>query len=318
MTDNTAAPDQGIAITPTPASLRAEDRQLLQLAEQQINQVIVGKAPVVRLALCCLLAGGVGKTTLAHAFAKTFALDFKRVQFTADLMPSDLVGVSVYRRSNEQFEFVPGPLFTQILLADELNRGSAKTQSALLEAMAEAQITVDGQTRALHDPFFVIATQNPREQAGTFALPESQLDRFMMSLSLGYPDPNYERELLVGQSRKQLLAGLGAIINEAALMSIRQRLAAIKCSGALIDYVQRLIAASRDAPEVRYGLSPRGALALVAAARAYAGLAGRDYVIPEDVQAVFAAVCAHRLTLSQSQASASQVAQALLKRVRVV
>ncbi len=327
MTDNTAAPDAALSSSTVPLTLSAEERRLLQLAEQQINQVIVGKAAVVRLALSCMLAGGhllledlpgVGKTTLAHAFAKTFALDFKRVQFTADLMPSDLVGVSVYRRSNEQFEFVPGPLFTQILLADELNRGSAKTQSALLEAMAEAQITVDGQTRALHDPFFVIATQNPREQAGTFALPESQLDRFMMTLSLGYPDPSHERDLLVGQSRKQLLTTLGAIINEAALLTIRQKLAAIKCSSALIDYVQRLIAATRDAPEVRYGISPRGALALIAAARAFAGLAGRDYVIPEDIQAVFVAVCAHRLTLSQSQAHASQVAQTLLKRVRVV
>jgi MoxR-like ATPase len=306
---------------------KGEGHAILLRALQQLNQVVVGKSDVVTLVVGALLAGGhvlledlpgVGKTTLAHAVAATFGLQFQRVQFTSDLLPSDLVGISIYRREHERFEFVPGPIFAQLLLADELNRGSPKTQSALLEAMAEAQVTADGQTRVLPEPFFVLATQNPLEQIGTFALPESQLDRFMVTLQLGYPDSQAERALLLGEDRKVLIARLQAQVSEAQLLALRREVEAVKTSSALLDYLQKLLKASREHPAVRFGLSPRAGLALLRMARALALLAGRDYVIPEDVQQAFVPLTAHRLSLQDTQSGARTVAQGILQQVPVV
>ena len=302
-------------------------RVALLNAEAQINQVIVGKPDVVRLVLAALLANGhvlledlpgVGKTTLAHALAQSFALQFQRVQFTSDLLPADLTGVSIYRRDLERFEFIPGPLFTELLLADELNRGSPKTQSALLEAMAESQITVDGTTRALNQPFFVIATQNPTEQAGTFVLPESQLDRFMLTLSIGYPDPAHERMLLAGTDRRAMVQALKPCVSKAELVILQQNLKHIQASANLLDYLQRLIAATRNAAELRFGLSPRAGLALLNCARAVAFLNGRGFVLPEDVQHVFVAVSAHRLTVRDAGLNARAVATQILKRTAAI
>jgi MoxR-like ATPase len=297
-------------------------RPALNDAIRQINQILIGKADVVKLVLSAMLAGGhvlledlpgLGKTTLAHALAQTFALQFQRVQFTSDLLPADLTGVSIYRRDREAFEFVPGPLFTELLLGDELNRGSPKTQSALLEAMAESQITVDGHTRALSESFFVIATQNPSEQAGTFVLPESQLDRFMLTLSLGYPDPSFERQLLAGSDRRQMIKSLKPCVSKSQLVQLRAQVASVVCSNAILDYAQRLIAATRNAHDVRFGLSPRGALALLNCARGYAYLQNRNFVMPEDIQAVFVAVTAHRLSPKELGGNARQIAERLLK-----
>lgn len=270
---------------------------------RQIGEVIVGKDLPIRQSLACLLAGGhlliedlpgVGKTTLAHAIAVSLGLPFRRVQFTADLLPSDVIGVSVYERDSGAFVFHPGPVFSEVVLADEINRASPKTQSALLEAMEEGQVSVDGDTHALPQPFFVIATQNPQHQLGTFPLPESQLDRFLMCISLGYPDRAAERALLEGQPRRELLRRLRAVASPADLLAAQALVARVHAAPALLDYVQALLAASRGA---RYaeGLSPRAGLALLAAARAWAWLDGRGHVIPEDVQNVLPAVAGHRL-----------------------
>ena len=270
----------------------------------QLNTVIVGKSLQIRDGVTCLLAGGhlliedvpgVGKTTLAHALAQSFGLSFARVQFTADLMPSDLTGVAVYERAQEAFVFHPGPVFTQVLLADEINRASARTQSALLEAMEEKQVSVEGQTRALPEPFFVIATQNPHEQLGTYPLPESQLDRFLMRISLGYPDRDAERQLLAGGDRRALLEALPALLTPAELGALQAQAQAVHASAALLDYVQDLIAATRSGRWFAQGLSPRAGIALVRAARARAFIEGRDYVTPDDVQAVAPQTLAHRL-----------------------
>ncbi len=270
----------------------------------QIDSVLVGKHAQAELAVCCLLAGGhlliedlpgVGKTTLAHTLAHTFGLEFSRVQFTADLMPGDLLGVTVYDRNTGAFAFHPGPVFTQVLLADEINRAPPKTQSALLEAMEEHQVSIDGATRALPAPFFVIATQNPHDQRGTYALPESQLDRFLMCLSLGYPDAAAERALLLGEDRRALLARLPALLDTASLATLQRQAQAVHLAPALVDYVQRLLAATRDPRRFAEGLSPRAGLALLRAARAHALLQGRDYCSPEDVQIVLPAVAVHRL-----------------------
>lgn len=296
-------------------------------AEAQINQVIVGKSEVVRLVLAALLASGhvlledlpgVGKTTLAHALAQAFALKFARIQFTSDLLPGDLTGVSVFRRESERFEFVPGPLFTELLLADELNRGSPKTQSALLEAMAESQITVDGQTRVLEQPFFVIATQNPTEQAGTFVLPESQLDRFMMTLSVGYPDPAHERLLLAGVDRRQMIQSLSPCVSKAQLLELRNQLSQVQTSASLLDYVQRLLGATRQHPGLRFGLSPRAGLALLNCSRAVAFLKGRSFVLPEDVQEVFIPVAGHRLVARDLGQQVRTIAIELLKNTAAI
>ena len=270
----------------------------------QLNTVIVGKPTQVQDCVACLLAGGhlliddvpgVGKTTLAHALARTFGLQFSRVQFTSDLMPSDLSGVSIYERAKEAFVFHPGPIFAQVLLADEINRASPKTQSALLEAMEEKQVSVEGETRALPEPFFVIATQNPHDQLGTYALPESQLDRFLMRISLGYPDRAAERLLLGGEDRREMALTLQALLTADELASLQRSVMAVHASAALLDYVQDLIHATRSGRWFLQGLSPRAGIALVRAAKAQALISGRDYVAPDDVQAIIAQTVAHRL-----------------------
>lgn len=271
---------------------------------EHIGRVLVGKQTQVELAACCMVAGGhllledlpgVGKTTLAHALAQGFGLDFSRVQFTSDLLPGDLLGVSIFDRAAGAFVFHPGPLFAQLVLADEINRAPPRTQSALLEAMEEGQVSLDGHTHALPSPFFVIATQNPHDQRGTHPLPESQLDRFLMRLSLGYPDAASERALLLGEDRRAVLARQPPMLDAKALAALQASAAAVHVSPALADYLQRLLAATRDARRFAWGLSPRAGLALLRAARAYALLRQRDYCAPQDVQAVFQAVAAHRL-----------------------
>jgi MoxR-like ATPase len=276
----------------------------LHAVARQVGTLIVGKDVQIRQSLACLLAGGhllledvpgVGKTTLSHALALSLGLRFNRVQFTSDLLPADVAGISIYEREKNGFVFHPGPIFTQVLLADEINRATPKTQSGLLEAMEERQVTADGVTRPLPEPFFVIATQNPTHQIGTFPLPESQLDRFLMCLSLGYPDPAAERALLMGEDRRSMLKALTPAMTPDELAAAQRGLRHIHTSAALVDYVHALVLASRGNGAFAEGLSPRAALALVQAARAWAALEGRDHVIPEDVQAVLVPVCAHRL-----------------------
>jgi MoxR-like ATPase len=270
----------------------------------QIGSVIVGKEVQIRQSLTCLLAGGhlliedapgVGKTTLAHAIALSLGLPFRRMQFTSDLLPSDVIGVSVYDRNASQFVFHPGPIFTEVLLADEINRASPKTQSALLEAMEEGQVSVDGLARPLPAPFFVIATQNPLHQVGTFPLPESQLDRFLMCISLGYPDRAAERALLAGESRRDMLKSLPAAARPGDLLAAQAAVKQVFVSSALLDYVQALLEHTRSSGRYAEGLSPRAGLSLLAAARAWAWLDGRDHAIPDDVQNVLPAVAGHRL-----------------------
>lgn len=279
-------------------------RAQLDSCLRAVNDVLLGKQPQVRLAMACLLARGhllvedlpgMGKTTLSHALARVMGLDFQRIQFTSDLLPGDILGTSVFDRDSGQFVFHPGPIFSELLLADEINRATPKSQSALLEAMEEGQVTIEGATRALPDPFFVVATQNPVSSGGTFALPESQLDRFLMRLSLGYPAKAAERALLLGDSRRDLLARLEPLLDRAGLAAMQQAVAQVRASDALVDYVLRLVEATRTQPQFAWGLSPRGSLALLAAARAWAFLDGRDYVIPEDVQAVLPPVVGHRV-----------------------
>ena len=299
--------------------------QKLKSLLDQLNTVIVGKPAQVQDCVACLLAGGhlliedvpgVGKTTLAHALARTFGLQFSRVQFTSDLMPSDLSGVSVFERGKDAFVFHSGPIFAQVLLADEINRASPKTQSALLEAMEEKQVTVEGETRPLPSPFFVIATQNPHDQLGTYALPESQLDRFLMRISLGYPDRAAERALLGGQDRRALVDTLPGLLDPGQLAVLQQAVLAVHTSDALLDYVQDLIAATRSGQWFLQGLSPRAGIAIVRAAKAQALLSGRDYVAPDDVQAILPQTIAHRLlpTGEAGRGSAEQV-QAMLRAV---
>jgi MoxR-like ATPase len=299
--------------------------QRLEAALAQVNRVLLGKPRQVKLAFACLIAGGhllledvpgVGKTTLARALAASFALEFQRVQFTSDLLPSDIIGVGVYERESGEFRFHPGPIFSGLLLADEINRATPKTQSALLEAMAEGQVTVDGQTRALPRPFFVVATQNPLDLAGTFPLPDSQLDRFMLRLSLDYPDAAAERALLAGDDRRDLLDQLAPQLDGAALAALNRQAQRVVASNALLDYLQALLAASRRHADIRTGLSPRAGLALLAAARAWALLGGRAYVLPEDLQALFVPLAAHRLVPSRG-ASGDSLARALLAEVAV-
>lgn len=295
---------------------------------RQVGQIIIGKDQQIRQALVCLLAGGhlliedvpgVGKTTLAHALAISLGLKFNRLQFTSDLLPADVVGVSIFEREKSQFIFHPGPIFTQVLLADEINRATPKTQSALLEAMEEQQVTAEGQTRQLPHPFFVIATQNPTHQVGTFALPESQLDRFLMCLSLGYPDAAAERALLLGEDRRSLLKSMAPIMQPQALSEAQQALRQIHTAPALIDYVQALAHATRQGDLFAEGMSPRAAIALLQAARAWAALEGRDHVMPEDVQAVLIPVIAHRLrplrSVSGKVSASSELLAQLMQKV---
>ena len=277
----------------------------LQFLLTQLNQVIVGKPTQVQDGVACLLAGGhlliedvpgVGKTTLAHALARTFGLQFSRVQFTSDLMPSDLSGVSIFDRTTQGFVFHPGPLFAQVLLADEINRASPKTQSALLEAMEEKQVTVEGATRPLPKPFFVIATQNPHDQLGTYALPESQLDRFLMRISLGYPDRVAERSLLTGTDTRSKVEALPSLLTAAELQSLQAQVQQVHATDALLNYVQDIMAATRSGKWFVQGLSPRAGIALLRVAKAQALLSGRDYVAPDDVQAILPQTIAHRLS----------------------
>ncbi len=283
-----------------------DSRQLEALAGaiEQTNRIVLGKPHEVRLAFTSLLAGGhlliedlpgVGKTTLAHALAASVGLSFQRVQFTSDLLPSDILGVSVYDRDQVGFNFHPGPIFAQLVLGDEINRATPKTQSALLEAMAEGQVTVDGISHPLPQPFFVVATQNPVDLAGTFPLPDSQLDRFLLRIGLGYPDRKAEHLMLTQPDRRRMLVGLQPFLDAERVRALQESVAGITTSNALVDYVLNLLEASRRHPEIRVGLSPRAGLALLAAARAWALTAGRGFVLPEDVQAVFVAVAAHRL-----------------------
>ena len=300
-------------------------KEKLQALLNQLNTVIVGKSAQVQDCVACLLAGGhlliedvpgVGKTTLAHALSRSFGLQFSRVQFTADLMPSDLSGVSIYERQKESFVFHPGPVFAQVLLADEINRASPKTQSALLEAMEEKQVTVEGATRPLPVPFFVIATQNPHDQLGTYALPESQLDRFHMRISLGYPDRAAERELLSGGDRRDMVDKLQALLTPHDLLELQREVSQVHAAGPLLDYMQDLIAATRSGRWFLQGLSPRAGIAVMRAARAQAYLNNRDYVAPDDIAAVLPQTTAHRMVpVSDAGRGAVEQVRAMLDAV---
>lgn len=297
---------------------------------KQVSEIVVGKDLQIRQALVCLLAGGhlliedvpgVGKTTLAHALAISLGLQFNRQQFTSDLLPADVVGISIFDREKNGFVFHPGPIFTQVLLADEINRATPKAQSALLEAMEERQVTSDGVTRSLPQPFFVIATQNPTHQIGTFPLPESQMDRFLMCLSLGYPDAASERALLMGEDRRTLLKSMKMAMQPSDLIAAQAELKKIHASATLIDYIQALAQASRQNGMFAEGLSPRATIALLQAARAWAAMEGRNHVIPEDVQAVLVPVAAHRLralkSIAGSALSSRDMVLQLMKSVSV-
>ncbi len=302
----------------------------IQAVAAQVGAVVVGKQPQIKLALACLLARGhlliedlpgVGKTTLAHALSMSLGLQFRRVQFTNDLLPADIVGLSVFDRDSAKFVFHPGPVFSQVLLADEINRASPKTQSALLEAMEERQVSIDGRTMSLPEPFFVIATQNPQDQVGTFPLPESQLDRFLMCIQLGYPDAKSERALLEGQDRRDMLGSLPARMDPEQLQQAQRMVREVRCAAPLLDYVQNLLTFSRRSPALAEGLSPRAGLALLQAARAWALLDGRNHVLPDDVQAVLTAVAGHRLRPanggSVSHRARAEMVAALLEAVAV-
>ena len=278
---------------------------------RQVGQVILGKEHQIRLAIACMLARGhlliedipgVGKTTLAHALATTLGLHFQRIQFTSDLLPADILGVSIFDREASNFRFHPGPIFAQVILADEVNRATPKTQSALLEAMEEHQVTAEGETRPLPQPFFVIATQNPSYQIGTFPLPESQLDRFLMRIELGYPDAGAERALLQGVDRRDLLPQLAPVMQPDELVALQRAVREVHASGALLDYLQAIVDYSRRSPDYVNGLSPRATLALLNAARAWALMHGRHQVLPEDVQAIVPGVVGHRLFIAHNDA----------------
>ena len=295
-------------------------KQKMDTVVSALNKILLGKENQVRLALCGLLARGhlliedipgMGKTTLSHALAKIMGLSYPRIQFTNDLLPADVLGYSMYDKQAGGLVFHPGPIFAQVVLADEINRASPRTQSALLEAMEERQVSIEGETRPLPTPFFVIATQNPIEQGGTFPLPESQLDRFLMRLRLGYPDPKAERELLEGEDRKHLTDRLQAILPHDELVALQQAVEKVSASPALLDYLQRLLEQSRRMPGLLYGLSPRAGLGLLRAAKAWALMEGRNHVLPDDVQAVFPAVAEHRLEQGESGKARERVRQLL-------
>lgn len=298
----------------------------LPQAISTLNQIILGKPQQIKLAMTCVLAKGhllledipgMGKTTLALALAKVLGLKFQRVQFTSDLLPADILGVSVYEPAQAQFRFHPGPIFSNLILADEVNRASPKTQSALLEAMEERQVTVEGETRRLDEPFFVIATQNPMQQIGTFPLPESQLDRFLMRLSLGYPSHEAEKMLLTERDRRDSLLELQPALPPAQLLALQKQVGGIKTTGPLLDYILALVHQTRKHPGLSTGLSPRAGLALRRAAQAWALIEGRAGVIPEDVQAVFAAVVNHRLVTASEREGGAPTAEEIMSRVAI-
>jgi len=285
-----------------------------------LETVILGKPGQIRLCLACLLARGhlliedvpgVGKTTLAHALAHVLGLAWQRVQFTSDLLPADIIGVSIFDRASQRFNFRQGPIFTQLLLADEVNRASPRTQSALLEAMEERQVSADGTTYPLPEPFFVVATQNPHEQLGTFALPESQLDRFLMRVTLGYPDSAHERELLRGGERRELLSRIAPALSAAAVLRVQHAVRAVHVADALLDYTQALIARTRERSDLKLGLSPRAGQGLLRAAQAWALFEGRDFVLPDDVKLLAIPVLAHRLGM-RGRAKAADVLQEIV------
>lgn len=278
---------------------------IIERLVKAVGAILLGKEPQIRLAIACLLAKGhllledlpgMGKTTLSHALARVLGLSYQRIQFTSDLLPADIIGTSIFNPGSSHFEFRKGPVFAEVLLADEINRATPKTQGALLEAMEERQVTVEGHSYALPQPFFVIATQNPVTQMGTFPLPESQLDRFLMRISLGYPDPRIERELLKGSNPRDLLESVQAVLTKDELSTLQKKVDAIHVSDALLDYVQRILAYTRQSNQFVFGLSPRAGMALVKSARSFAMVQGRDHVIPEDVQAVLGPVAEHRLS----------------------
>ncbi len=299
-------------------------QEAIDAAVAEVGTVLLGKEPQIRLALCCLFARGhlliedlpgMGKTTLSHALADVLGLSWKRVQFTSDLLPADILGVSVYDRNDASFSFHPGPIFTQLLLADEINRTTPRTQSALLEAMAEGQVTVEGETRQLPDPFFVVATQNPIHQSGTYPLPESQLDRFLMRLQLGYPHPQAEREMFQRQQSNQTERHpLRQLLSHEQLQQIRTAVGQVHASDNILDYLQRLVAYTRNSPEFEVGLSPRGGLALLDCARTWAVMNSRGHIVPEDLQTVLPAVAAHRLVPSGDYAGDGTALVTLLQR----
>ncbi|MEJ2256165.1 MAG: MoxR family ATPase [Woeseiaceae bacterium] len=307
---------------------RGAQRAVIDQARASLGAVILGKDEQISLALACLLARGhlliedlpgLGKTMLAQALSRVLGLSFSRIQFTSDLLPADIIGVSVFRQDSGEFEFQPGPIFAQLVLADEVNRATPKAQSALLEAMEEYQVSVDGSTRELPSPFFVVATQNPGDQIGTFPLPESQLDRFLMRVEIGYPNEESERELIAGGDRREMLKEIEAISGPEMLTTLQQATRAVPVTDALVSYIQALVRRTRESADIEVGLSPRGAQALVAAARAHAFVENHSGVFPDDVQAVFAAVAGHRLKPATSTRfrSPSELCQHVLDSVAI-
>jgi MoxR-like ATPase len=304
------------------------ERELLSSAIEQLNTVVLGKDREIRLSVACLLARGhlliedipgVGKTTLAHALSRVLGLTYQRVQFTSDLLPADVIGVSVYDRGSGSFQFHRGPVFAQLVLADEVNRATPKAQSALLEAMEERQVTVDGVSHPLPEPFFVVATQNPSYQVGTFPLPESQLDRFLMRIELGYPAASHERALLRGRDRRDLLASLPSVLSPELIVPLQRQITSLHASDALLDYVQAVVRTSRDGSEFLAGLSTRAAISLLRAAQAWAFLHGHPGVLPEDLQSVLPAVVGHRLRPREAtdRRGPAELARALLEAVPI-
>ena len=309
---------------PSPESDRL-DR--LKDAVSTVNRIIMGKEQQVKLAFSCLLARGhlliedlpgVGKTTLAHALATVIGVRYQRIQFTSDLLPADILGVSIYRRDKEEFEFHPGPIFAELVLADEINRATPKSQSALLEAMAEGQVTIEGETHILPKPFFVIATQNPLDLVGTFPLPDSQLDRFLLSISLGFPEPEVERELLTARDRALMLGDTLAVISPDDVLQLNRDCQKVHVSEALLDYVQALLAETRNSRWFETGLSPRAGIAMLQCSKAFAFLEGRDFAIPEDVKAIFPGLARHRMSVPHGmETSVEEQISGLLSQVAI-
>ena len=315
----------GVSVPET--TTRTDREELLHEAIATVNHILLGKADQVNLAFSCLMSRGhlliedlpgVGKTTLAHALATVLGAQYQRIQFTSDLLPADILGVSIYRRDQEKFEFHPGPIFSELILADEINRATPKTQSALLEAMAERQVTIEGKTHGLPKPFFVIATQNPLDLVGTFPLPDSQLDRFLLSISLGFPEPAVERELLVAKDRALVLQETPAILSPKDVLMLQQDCTDIHASGALLDYIQALLAETRNSRWFDTGLSPRAGIALLQCGKAYAFLKERDFATPEDIKAVFPALARHRMNVPHGmEASVGEQISGLVNQVAI-